>query len=170
MVTFKPDAESAGRAVRFDWPYVMTQRDIAFAPHVLIVPVGADVAFPNQDKVRHHVYSFSPVKRFQLKLYGREESRTVRFDKPGVIALGCNIHDQMSGFIVAVDTPFAAKSDQAGRATLKGLTNGPGVLSIWQSTLKAPGNMASQPIVLRGDAQQVVTLDLRPTAKSGPTS
>ena len=64
------------------------------------MPVGATVSFPNRDKVRHHVYSFSAAKKFDLKLYGRDETRSVVFDKPGVVALGCNIHDVMSGFIV----------------------------------------------------------------------
>ena len=85
---------------------VMAQENISFSPHVLIVPVGATVAFPNHDRVRHHVYSVSKPKKFDIKLYGRDETRTEAFDKPGVVALGCNIHDQMSGFIIVVDTPL----------------------------------------------------------------
>src|ERR1700719_842331 len=96
-----------GRPIHFAWPYRMAQHDMQFDPFVLVVPVGARVAFPNLDRVRHHVYSFSPTHPFELKLYGHDETRFVTFDKPGVVALGCNIHDQMVGFILVVDTPYA---------------------------------------------------------------
>src|SRR5262249_23057813 len=69
--------------IRFAWPYRMAQHNVQFDPFVLVVPVGADVAFPNLDGVRHHVFSFSPAKTFEIKLYGRDETRVVRFDKPG---------------------------------------------------------------------------------------
>jgi len=85
-------ASGAG-ALRQDGPYRITQHDVKFDPFVTIVPVGAEVAFPNLDKTRHHVYSFSAAKTFELKLYGQGETRTVRFDKPGIVSLGCNIHD-----------------------------------------------------------------------------
>lgn len=162
VVTFKPAQAAPGRAFHPDAPMVMAQHDIAFEPHVLIVPVGAEVAFPNRDKVRHHVYSFSAAKRFELKLYGREETRTVRFDKAGIVALGCNIHDRMSGYIAVVDTPYAAKSDAGGRAVLPDAPDGPGVLTVWQSELKAPGGTISRSITLAGGTQQAMTLDLRP--------
>ena len=74
--------------------FVVSQRNIQFHPFLTIVPVGADVSFPNLDPTKHHVYSFSPAKRFELKLFARDQSRTVHFDKPGVVALGCNIHDR----------------------------------------------------------------------------
>ena len=102
----------------------MQQHNIAFDPHVLIVPVGSTVGFPNLDKVRHHVYSFSKVKKFDLKLYGRDETRSVVFDKAGVVALGCNIHDSMSGFIIVVDTPYAMKTDANGRVVIANVPAG----------------------------------------------
>ena len=77
-----------------------------FHPFVLIVPVGAKVSFPNLDPTRHHVYSFSPAKQFELKLFARDQSRSVVFDKPGVVALGCNIHDAMTAFIVVDGQPL----------------------------------------------------------------
>src|SRR5258706_807227 len=73
--------------IGFPWPYVIAQQNISFQPHVLIVPVGATVNFPNRDAMRHHVYSFSRPKRFELKLYGRDETRSVTFDTPGLVAL-----------------------------------------------------------------------------------
>ncbi len=137
----------AAGAIRFPWPYAMNQQNIAFVPHVLIVPVGASVTFPNLDKVRHHVYSFSKAKKFELKLYGQDQTRAVVFDKPGVIAIGCNIHDTMSGFILAVDTPHAAKTDATGHAILD-VPAGTATLDVWHPSIRAVGNMISAPIAI----------------------
>ncbi|MET0271202.1 MAG: methylamine utilization protein [Sphingomonas sp.] len=129
-------------------PYAVEQRDIQFQPATLIVPVGATVAFPNRDKVRHHVYSFSKAKRFDLKLYGREDMRTVTFDAPGVIALGCNIHDQMTGVIFVTATPFAAQANAAGRASFANVPAGRATLRVWARAIRAPGNSLAQPAVV----------------------
>lgn len=120
--------------------YEIAQRDIQFSPFVLVVPVGSTVAFPNYDKVRHHVYSFSPAKRFELKLYAREQNRTVRFDKAGAVPLGCNIHDSMSAFIKVTDTGFSAKTDAQGRVTFTGVPAGIVVARVWHPYMRAPGN------------------------------
>ncbi|KQN16436.1 MULTISPECIES: hypothetical protein [Sphingomonas] len=127
-------------------PYMIEQRDIAFQPHVLIVPVGATVGFPNRDRVRHHVYSFSKARKFDLKLYGQEESRTVLFDRPGVVPLGCNIHDSMSGFVFVTATPFAELTDQAGHVSITGVPPGTATVRVWHPSIRAPGSTASQPI------------------------
>ncbi len=129
-------------------PYMVEQRDIAFQPHVLIVPVGAAVGFPNRDKVRHHVYSFSKAKRFDLKLYGREDARTVTFDTPGVVPLGCNIHDSMSGFVYVTATPFAALTDAAGHVAMTGVPAGGAIVRVWHPSIRAPGSTASQPVTV----------------------
>lgn len=125
---------------RFDWPMRMVQHHLMFSPFVLIAPVGATVAFPNLDRVRHHVYSFSAPHPFELKLYGHDETRTVKFDKPGAIALGCNIHDQMIAFIRVVDTPLAAKTDDDGVARIPDVPPGAATLRVWHPYLKGPGN------------------------------
>ncbi len=163
VVTLMPAAGVRG-PIKFDWPMQMAQQNIHFNPMVLVVPVGADVSFPNKDAVRHHVYSFSPAKRFELKLYGKDESRSVHFDKPGVVALGCNIHDTMVGFIKVVDTPYAAKTDAAGHVSLHGVSNGPATLRVWQPYLKAPGNEVSRTVALpsQGDSREVMVVDIRP--------
>ncbi|GAA0670296.1 methylamine utilization protein [Sphingomonas insulae] len=137
------DSTAAGRPVPHG-PYVMEQKQIAFQPHVLIVPVGAQVAFPNRDLVRHHVYSFSKAKRFDLKLYGREDQRSIVFDTPGVVALGCNIHDTMSGFVIVTATPFYARTDTAGRVTIAGVPAGPVTVRLWSPSVRAAGNTLSQ--------------------------
>ena len=141
-------ARAPAGPIKFPWPYVMKQQNISFQPHVLIVPVGATVAFPNLDRVRHHVYSFSKAKKFQLALYGQDETKTVVFDHAGVIALGCNIHDTMSGFVVAVDTPYAAKTDAAGHVSIADVPPGAATLQVWHTMVRAPGNLMAQPITL----------------------
>ncbi|HUO22218.1 MAG TPA: methylamine utilization protein [Caulobacteraceae bacterium] len=168
VIAFRPSAPTPGPKVA--GPYVMTQENIQFHPFVLVVPVGADVSFPNHDKVRHHVYSFSPAKRFELKLYGRDETRSVHFDKPGVVALGCNIHDTMSAYIDVMDTPYVAKTDERGEATLSDLPEGPGVLTLWQPYLKAPRNEQTHAIAVSGTARLAYVLDLRapPAAMAMP--
>src|SRR5437870_3361777 len=90
-------------------PYVVSQKDLQFHPFMLVVPVGATVSFPNLDPTKHHVYSFSPAKKFELKLFAKDQSRSVSFDKPGVVALGCNIHDSMSAFIYVTDSTWTAR-------------------------------------------------------------
>src|SRR3954451_10127222 len=100
-------AHAAGR-------YAVAQQNLQFRPFVSVVPVGADVSFPNFDPTKHHVYSFSAAKKFELKLFARDQSRTVHFDKPGVVALGCNIHDQMSAFVVVTDSAWTARTSAQG--------------------------------------------------------
>ncbi|CAM3195424.1 Plastocyanin/azurin family domain protein [Sphingomonas antarctica] len=130
--------------IQFAWPATMSQHNIAFDPHVLIVPVGSTVTFPNMDKVRHHVYSFSRAKKFDLKLYGRDDTRSVVFDKPGIVAVGCNIHDSMSGFVVVVDTPYAMKTDGNGRVVIANVPAGGATVRVWHPGIRARDNMLSQ--------------------------
>ncbi|MGA0599119.1 methylamine utilization protein [Caulobacter sp. KR2-114] len=138
-------------------PYRMAQHDLQFDPFVLVVPVGAEVAFPNLDKVRHHVYSFSPAHPFELKLYGRDESRKVRFDKAGVIALGCNIHDSMVAFILVTDAAAAAKTDANGLAVLHDVPAGDLTVRVWHPYLRAAGNT----LTARGQGRMAVTAEMR---------
>jgi len=149
--------------IRFPWANRMAQRNLRFEPSVLIVPVGAEVAFPNLDPVKHHVYSFSAPKPFELKLYGRDETRRVTFDKPGVIAIGCNIHDDMSAFIRVVDTPHAAKSDAAGTVTLRDLPAGPAQVTVWHPYMKTPRGEIARAVTIpsTGVLRLALTGDLR---------
>jgi|HubBroStandDraft_2_1064218.scaffolds.fasta_scaffold320379_2 hypothetical protein len=150
--------------LRFPWPYRMAQQNLQFEPFVLIVPVGADVSFPNLDIVRHHVYSFSPAKTFELKLFGHDETRVVHFDKAGVVDLGCNIHDNMIAYIVVVDTPFAAKTNAAGEAVVRGVPAGTRSVRVWHPYMRAPGNSVSLNMVVPGEGQvrQMVAAQLHP--------
>jgi plastocyanin len=90
------------------------QRGRKFMPLVSVVQAGTEVSFPNNDTVRHHVYSFSPAKNFELKLYAGVPANPVNFDKPGTVVLGCNIHDKMVAYIQIVDTPWLGKTDADG--------------------------------------------------------
>lgn len=127
-------------------PYQIAQHNIAFDPHILIVPVGATVLFPNKDQVRHHVYSFSPAKKFEIKLYGRDETKSEEFDKPGAVALGCNIHDVMSGVVYVTATPFSAITDAAGQVTFASMPAANAILRIWNPAIRAPDNTLVRPI------------------------
>ncbi|MBL8519034.1 MAG: methylamine utilization protein [Betaproteobacteria bacterium] len=89
-----------------------------FVPQVSIVQTGTSVNFPNRDPIRHHVYSFSPAKNFEIKLYSGVPANPVVFDKPGEVVLGCNIHDHMIAWVLVVDSPYFAKTDAAGVARL----------------------------------------------------
>jgi plastocyanin len=149
--------------IRFPWTYEVAQQNLQFDPFVLVVPVGADVAFPNRDSVRHHVYSFSPAKTFELKLYGQDETRVVHFDKPGVVPLGCNIHDNMVAFIVVVDTPYAAKTDAAGNVVIRNVPAGPQAVRVWHPYLRAPGNALTLTVTVpkEGVAREALAGELR---------
>ncbi|MGY4531357.1 plastocyanin [Pseudomonas sp. TE3786] len=98
---------------------IMDQVQKQFSPQVLAVHTSTQVTFPNSDNIRHHVYSFSPVKRFELRLYEGTPSEPITFDKPGVVVLGCNIHDWMVGYIYVTDDPWFATSDASGVARLE---------------------------------------------------
>jgi plastocyanin len=164
VVTAHPASGIPKGTISFPWGTTMVQQNIAFAPHVLIVPVGATVKFPNKDKVRHHIYSFSRPAKFEIKLFGKDETRSYRFMTEGAVALGCNIHDTMSGFIKVVDTPFAAKSSANGAARLSGLPSGFARVTIWHPKLRGKDNemTVSVPLTASGNVSRNLTLALRP--------
>jgi plastocyanin len=114
---------------------VLDQKNRMFVPHVLAIQTGTAVIFPNSDNVRHQVYSFSPAKRFQLPLYAGTPAEPVVFDKPGVVTVGCNIHDQMSAHLVVVDTPYFALTAD-GRAELSGLPEGKYDVRVWHEGMR----------------------------------
>jgi plastocyanin len=143
VVTLYP-AGNAARPARSGGRFVVSQKNIQFHPFLTIVPVGADVSFPNFDPTKHHVYSFSPAKRFELKLFARDQSRTVHFDRPGVVALGCNIHDQMSAFIVVTNSAWTARTNAQGIAAFADAPNAPGRVTVWHPYLRVPGGVVQQ--------------------------
>lgn len=149
-----PARSSNGRAE-------MAQRDRQFQPHVLVVQTGTAVSFPNFDTVRHHVYSFSPIKPFDIKLYSGTPSEPVVFDKPGVAALGCNIHDRMGAFIVVVDTPVFGKTNAQGELSLD-LPPGEHALKLWHPSRLQPLLLGQKLSVPAGQASGQSSLVLAP--------
>jgi plastocyanin len=143
VVTLYPSG-STTRAPRAMGRYVVSQQNLQFHPFLTIVPVGADVSFPNLDPTKHHVYSFSPAKKFELKLFAKDQSRTVHFDKAGVVALGCNIHDSMSAFIVVTDSAWTARTNAQGMASFVDAPNAPARLTVWHPYLRVPGGLMQQ--------------------------
>jgi plastocyanin len=113
----------------------IAQAKRTFIPDVTVVTVGTPVTFPNRDTVRHHVYSFSSAKTFELKLYSGTPSMPVVFDRPGVVVLGCNIHDLMSAWVVVVDTPYHGRSGEQGQARLDAVAAGAYRLVAWHPRL-----------------------------------
>jgi len=113
----------------------MDQRNLSFVPDVLVVRTGTAVEFPNSDKVRHQVYSFSGAKTFKLALYAGRAHPPVTFDKPGLVTLGCNIHDGMIGHILVTDSPWFGRTDASGRITLAALPEGSYTVRIWHSRI-----------------------------------
>ena len=157
VVTLYP-AGGAARPARPGGRFTIAQQNLQFRPFLTIVPVGTDVSFPNLDPTKHHVYSFSPAKKFELKLFAKDQSRTVRFDQPGVVALGCNIHDQMSAFIVITDSAWTARTNAQGIATFSDAPNAPGRVKVWHPYLRAPGGELQQSV---SAAQRTAMFQLR---------
>ena len=157
VVTLHP-AGSAARPAHAGGRFVISQQNMQFHPFLTIVPVGSDVSFPNYDNTKHHVYSFSPAKKFELKLFAKDQSRTVHFEKAGVVALGCNIHDQMSAFIVVTDSAWTARTNAQGMVTFADAPNGPGRLSVWHPYLRSPGGELTQAVA---PAQHSASFEVR---------
>lgn len=145
---------------------VIDQISKEFVPRVSVMQAGASVRFPNKDNIRHHVYSFSPAKSFELKLYSGVPAQPVAFDKPGTVVLGCNIHDKMVAYVLVVDTPHFTKTDDSGRARFEGLPAGEYEIKAWQPLADGTEAIAAQRIKVAADAAQgpVVTLVLKAAA------
>ena len=144
------------------------QRDAAFHPKVLIVPTGSYVAFPNQDTTRHHVYSFSPAKTFDLNLYLQETPPPVQFNQAGVVVLGCNIHDHMQAFIVVSDAPYTALTGAEGTLSLPTLPAGEHRVRVWHPQLDDSQHVWWEGIITDND-QLEVTLELNALPPPTPT-
>ncbi len=148
-------------------PKSLDQINREFVSHVLVIRTGDRVIFPNNDKTKHHVYSFSPTHRFEIKLYSGVPSEPVLFDKPGVVVLGCNIHDWMVGYIYVTDTPYYASTDDSGLWQMD-LPENDYKLTIWHENLDAPDNSISKTIKVT-EGQNVIndTINLKFSLRNG---
>ena len=127
------------------------QRDKTFVPEILVIPRGTAVTFPNEDTVRHHVYSFSAIKPFEIKLYVGTPTKPVVFDQSGVAALGCNIHDHMIAWVVVLDTPYYSHVNNQGLAVLDNIPSGDYTLRVWHKTLLSADAVPSMALKLNAN-------------------
>lgn len=139
--------------IRFPWKMGMAQKDRQFLPGTLVIAKGSTVAFPNLDNVRHSIYSFSKSARFEFELYGRDQTRTQAFPVTGSVKLGCNIHDEMRGYIRITNTPFAGKTDHNGYLTLQGMPTGNSALTVWHPRLRSPSNESRSTFTITDNSQ-----------------
>lgn len=146
-------ARGSGGPIRFPWKMGMAQKGLQFTPGTLVVAKDSTVAFPNLDQVRHSIYSFSKPARFEIELYGRDQTRTQTFRIAGSVKLGCKIHDEMRGYIRVTDTPFAGKTDHNGYVTLAGVPAGSAKLTVWHPQLRSLGNELKSNVNVSGAAQ-----------------
>jgi len=155
-------SETAGDSKEGPGEYRMVQKNRAFDPHVLVVRQGAEVNFPNEDNTQHHVYSFSKPKPFNIELYSGQPEAPIVFDRPGIVELGCNIHDQMQAFVVVSESARTRQSDAEGRVPLDDAFTRLTELQVWHPRLEDN----SQPIRISLEDgsrnEQVVRLPVNP--------
>lgn len=149
---------------------IMDQIDMQFNPHVLVVQKNQLVSFPNSDDTRHHVYSFSKPKIFELKLFKGTHSNPVQLDIPGIVELGCNIHDSMLGFIYVDEFGTASKTDASGRVMFD--YDPPQVLTLWHPRLKhAKGELLQLSLANKNDKGEFTfSIDVGSDAPEAPAS
>ncbi len=134
---------------------VISQEDLAFIPHALVVPVGSTVSFPNSDKVSHQVYSFSPARSFKLPLY-RGTPPPVTFDRAGVVTLGCNIHDQMRAYVFVVEAQYLGRTDEQGRWAVPDAQPGEYQLEIWHPRSRVQRPVAEQRVTVGAEGARLM--------------
>jgi len=123
-----------------------------FVPYVKAIVVESSVTFPNKDNIRHHVYSFSPAKTFELPLYIGTPTTPIVFDRPGVVTIGCNIHDWMIGYIYVAETPYVGKTGRDGRIRLENLPPGRYIALVWHPRLQDAEEPTRRAVTIDGPA------------------
>jgi plastocyanin len=165
-----PVADAVGSLVPLDQapvlappsePVVVAQDGEEFQPFVTAITVGTRVSFPNRDKIAHHVFSQSKAKSFEIPRYRGEPKDTFLFDQPGVVSLGCNLHDWMLAYIVVVATPYFARSGADGQVPLAAVPPGRYRLEVWHPRIR---EMVTREITVNGSSAetQVISVMLRP--------
>lgn len=142
-------------------PLIMDQIDKSFAPIVLIAPKNSLVSFPNSDDIRHHVYSFSAAKTFELKLYASRPKQPIKFEQDGIVVLGCNIHDSMVGYIYVHDNTFTLKSNAQGKIDIDDIPASATSFYLWHpNAIKGVEHREVLPISLLNTNEKEVTITL----------
>ena len=140
----------------------VVQKNMKYHPLVSAIRVGTSVSFPNKDTVSHHVYSFSKAKKFEIPLYKGNPPNPIIFDKPGVVTLGCNIHDWMRAYVFVLDTPYYSASGKDGKATLSGLPGGDYKVKVWHPRIKRSSAKVSQDAAVNGSGQAAFSIKMKP--------
>ncbi len=142
---------------------IIDQVDKEFVEYVTVVQVGTEVSFPNNDEIRHHVYSFSPAKKFEIPLYppGMAPGKPIVFDEPGVAVLGCNIHDWMKAYVCILETPFFAKTDTKGMASINDLPSGEYEVKVWHPTIKKTSKVTKQQVTIDNVNNKEIELTIK---------
>ena len=151
-------------------PGEIIQQGLKFIPLVTVVQTGSKIFFPNNDKVRHHIYSFSPAHKFDQKLYSGTTAEPQTFEKAGTVVLGCNIHDKMIAYVRVVETPYFAKTDAHGAATVDAPA-GKYVLKAWHPDISG-GQALEQPLAVRGDTAAAASfkMTLKPVVRDADST
>ncbi|MCU7554319.1 methylamine utilization protein [Alteromonas sp. ASW11-19] len=161
VVTWQADTAQAAPSE----PAIMDQVGKQFLPEVLVVPQGTEVLFPNSDNIRHHVYSFSEAKTFEIKLYSGKPTEPVSFDTPGVVILGCNIHDQMIGYIYVSDGNGVGKTDDNGELTVPDNVE---AVTVWHKNLDILQARRETISLSPGTTSETLILNLMATERPAP--
>jgi hypothetical protein len=148
-VVYARALDGDGRPLPPPEPIEIDQIDKEYVPYVTAIRVGTPVGFPNHDQIRHHVYSFSPAKTFEIPLYEGKPAEPVLFDRPGEVALGCNIHDWMRAYVFVSETPYFAVTDAGGGAMLE-LPPGDYAVEVWHPELEGEAEATRQRLRVGG--------------------
>ena len=162
------DAESPRLPPAAPLRAVVDQVDLSFVPDVIVIPVGSTISFPNTDAVSHQVYSFSSARRFQLPLYRGKPYPPVTFDQPGIVTLGCNIHDNMLAYVVVTDAPFFGRTDAKGEWLMTNVPSGAYRVRVWHPLLNESGASLERVVQINGSERTDVSLRLAHTLRPAP--
>jgi plastocyanin len=154
VITAEPESRVLPQAAPLS--VVVDQVDLTFVPDVIVIPLGSSVSFPNSDQVSHQVYSFSPARRFQLPLYRGKPYPPVTFDQPGIVTLGCNIHDNMLAYVVVTDAPFFGRTGEKGDWSVQNAPEGNWRIRLWHPRLKEPMAMLTRTVQLNADGGDII--------------
>ncbi|WP_374581019.1 methylamine utilization protein [Pseudoduganella sp.] len=141
----------------------ISQKGLKFIPLVTVIQTGSKIYFPNNDKVRHHIYSFSPPHKFDQKLYTGTTAEPQTFEKPGTVVLGCNIHDKMIAYVRIVDTPYFGKTDASGSVSVDAPA-GKYVLKAWHPDIVGGNPLEQAARLADGSASASFRMSLKPRA------
>ena len=147
---------------------VVDQRNLQFVPEVSVVRTGTAIEFPNSDNIRHQVYSFSPAKNFRLALYAGHVYPPLVFDKPGLVTLGCNIHDSMIGFVYVTDSPWFGKTAQEGRVELPSIPPGEYRVLLWHPRFAPDEARIERTLSVAASGDNTLTVALKRPMQAAP--